>query len=982
MHPFDDTPDHNLIQSWVDHSTPSGEAPPNPKDADRNPSSPPDVPDAESAAPESQTDAPNENGDEKIPSDDPWDAIESGNAPFFDVPSDAESDPRPMHPVTPPGAEDWTQTTDPTAWITDLAARMRPLVQAHAVPEELLAPETMQRLVVLAHDHPDHWELLKPVLTKAVPWRVWRRAFQQAMQTLTQQWDEAETQLILDQLGWDLAHDALTTWEALAATVDRLVARRGVTVLHHRLVKAALALAYPTWIDLLQAQVQKWTNGHWTKAERETWMQQIRRLSPHQPARVKAREQGWDIVPGGPDTTEPSETSSASDAGTASAESRCVSLGSLWPDAPAECASWPLPAGGQPWIPHAEGIARAVRVNEDTVETKSVSFTPIFVRALGRSLGDATDDVAWVWLTWRDGSTQTWKSQWVRRKDALTLPKAAEVFANWDIDFAPGEAKAVVQWLQDQQNAVGRETLPLHAVVTQCGWTTIEGQTAFVLPDAALGVTTRSLVSQIPSDIAKVYRVQGDSDAEAAIIQDALQAEPQLAWALGHAAAAVWCRRIYALGLVDVLGYGMQMTDRTGHGKTFALKLALLPWQQPLPRSANFSTAGATIWLSLFNDLPHGVQETQEYATDALGKPRASAADWPQILHDLSDAGGAIRARVDGSLRMAPIPAGTILFANNQSLLTEATNAGAQVRLLSTGSLFRERSDAMARIVEDLEMRMAQHYGHGGRAVITALLGWSDAQIVAAWQDAVATVRDVLETVMLDPESRQIARRQSKLWALGLLGLRTLLQTGYGFDAALCQRAEAGYRVVVESLTQQMLTTYVPEWRRWWDRVASDLRQHAAEFAGLELQRGPDAEAPREYHGKFDPTKDVLAVEVGWFRDRLQAMGRLDVTTLKKDWAQEGLLIPTYRADGSIKRYDHPTRLTRADGTSYVMTAIWLKASAVGFGVPESDEEDDADSDWDPGSHGASPRRIDSDPQNDDDTAFLDADDDADRYPF
>ncbi|WP_020373859.1 DUF927 domain-containing protein [Sulfobacillus thermosulfidooxidans] len=620
----------------------------------------------------------------------------------MDLPSDGASDARPTRPATPPGAEDWTQATDPALWITDLADRMRPLVQAHAVPDELLAPETMQRLAVLAHDHPDHWELLKPVLTKAVPWRVWRRAFQQAMDALRQQWEEAETQLILDQLGWDLAHDALTTWEALAATVDQLVTRRGVAVLHHRLVKAALAVAYPTWIDLLQAQVQKWTNGRWTKTERETWMQQIRRLSPHQPARAKAREQGWDIVPGGPDASEPS---SAPDADPPSAESRYVPLGSLWPDAPAECAAWPLPAGGHPWMPHAEGIARVVRINEDTVETKSVSFTPIFVRALGRSLGDATEDVAWVWLTWRDGSTQTWKSQWVRRKDVLTLPKAAEVFANWDIDFAPGEAKTMVQWLQDQQNAVGRETLPLHAVVTQCGWTTIEGQTAFVLPDAALGVTTRSLVSQIPSDIAKVYRVQGDADAEATIIRDALQAEPQLAWALGHAAAAVWCRRIYALGLVDVLGYGMQMTDRTGHGKTFALKLALLPWQQPLPRSANFSTAGATIWLSLFNDLPHGVQETQEYLTDALGKPRASAADWPQILHDLSDAGGAIRARVDGSLRMAPIPAGTILFANNQSLLTEATNAGAQVRLLATGSLFRERSDAMARIVEDLEMR-------------------------------------------------------------------------------------------------------------------------------------------------------------------------------------------------------------------------------------------------------------------------------------
>ncbi len=713
------------------------------------------------------------------------------------------------------------------------------------------------------------------------------------------------------------AHDDVSGYMDIIKT---LVSQYGVEVAEDAHIIEILAELVVDGFDDYVQDFQHFLSGQpkWTPARDKRWRTQI----------LSARKKGKGVVIHG---------------AFANATLNVQTVGKVWADAPEFSRGWSLPSEG--WVIHQDGVARPGPIGMDgTQNSQPILHVPAMITGMGHGV---SDNAVMVRVAWRDSDDAQWHQAWVPRKNVMVPTRVTDTMAELNIDCAPSKSKTVADWFQDQKKAAGPHTIPHLAVMTNCGWMRAEHGWTFLLPDGAIGADTLAIESQVPKYISDLYAPVGDLAAETAIMADLLHIEPQVSWMVGHGAAAPWMQRLAKLGLTDIHGYAVEtVSDKTGQGKTFAVRAALMPWQNPEPRLADFSNFSAVEWMAAANDLPHGIQETQEFQS-GMNAGR-NAPNWISIVQGLSDNGGAVRGRADGGIRMPPSLAGTILFANNQSVIGGAhVNGGGQVRILSTGSLFTRQDDDMRLRVESFEQRMTHAYGHGGRAMLQALAPLSDAEVIALWDTAYADVAAIANplTQSANEEIRKIAHRQSKIWAAGLLGLRSLLLWGYGWSVPELLPVEAGYFRMMQTLIENFATTYQPEWSRWWNTTASLLRQHAAEFAGLEpvVEVAGDRRKvmpPQGYRGRYLPDRDLLAVEPAWLDDLLHKQGRWDIKTLQKAWMREGLLTPTMK-DGKFSRFDRSVRVPRVDGTSYATWMICLKASAIGFGEDGDEEEVD-----------------------------------------
>lgn len=816
-------------------------------------------------------------------------------------------------------------------WIVDLVTQAAETQQ----PDLLYAPDVLTSLATLGATDPDRWaaidgatKALKDLQKQLSPhWNAWKQLLTKRIkQQVAYNTQVAQQQALrhdLTQLYQDgplLKHQG---WEAIEARWTTLISIHGADAVLMQDDK--LHGLFHEVFSALPDQVRAWvqhliTQGQWTKTKAQKWFKMIAR-----PMRAVSFQ---DADP----TTEPST----------------ITIGAIWGnELDPIMQAWPLPTPEQGWVVHPQGIAKPGTIGFDgTQELYPILYMPVLITGLGH---DATDTASLVRLTWR--TMHGWMHRWIPRKTIMMVNKVGETLADLDIDFAPNQTKYLPDWFQDQQNAIGRNTLPEFIVIKHCGWLRLHnGNTwVFLFPDTdyTIGTTNISVVSQVQQEVAEMYTVAGTLQEEADIMADAMHLEPQLAWAVGHAAASIWLRRLNALGLMDVRGYGVEVvSDKTGQGKTFAVRVALMPWQKPDPRLADFSNAGAISWLAESNDLPHGIQETQDFQAGVNAS--YNAANWVTIVQGLSDNGGSIRGTAEGGVKIPPSLAGVLLFANNQSIIGGASvNGGGQVRILSTGTLFAMHNDQVRTAVEQLEQRMARSYGHAGRLVVERVAVLTDTEVQHAWdpayQEVLARIEQMLPSNIPD-EIRKIAYRQAKMWTAGLLGLRTLFQWGYQWSVDQLPLIESGYWRIATKLAENFTDTYLPEWQRWWNILASFLRQHAQEFAGLEAEAytadGTKKIMPKEYRGRYFPEKNLLAIEHGWLEDVLHKQGRIDIKTLKKAWVREGLLIPEVDKNGQFTRFERNIRMRRSDGQSYQTRATCFRADAVGFSVADDDEND------------------------------------------
>lgn len=815
-------------------------------------------------------------------------------------------------------------------WIVDLVTQAAETQQ----PDLLYAPDVLTSLATLGATDPDRWAAIDGA-TKALKdlqkvlhphWSAWKRLLttrikQQVVQNtkITQQQALRDDLMQLYQDGPLLKRQG---WDAIEARWTTLIRVHGAdaVLMQDDKLHGLFHEVFSALPDQVRAWVQQLINqGQWTKTKAQKWFTIIRR-----PMRAVSLQESDSTAMASPST---------------------ITIGSIWGDGlEPTMNAWLLPTPEQGWIVHPQGIAKPGNIGFDgTQELYPILYMPTLITGLGH---DAADTASLVRLTWR--AMHGWKHRWIPRKTIMMVNKVAETLADLDIDFAPKQAKYLPDWFQDQQNAIGRNTIPEFIVANHCGWLRLNDNTwVFLFPDTdyTIGTTNIFVVSQVQQKVVEMYTVAGTLQEEAIIMADAMQLESQLAWTVGHAAASIWLRRLNALGLMDVRGYGVEVvSDKTGQGKTFAVRIALMPWQTPDPQLADFSSAGAINWLAESNDLPHGIQETQDFQAGVNAS--YNAANWVTIVQGLSDNGGSIRGTAEGGVKIPPSLAGVLLFANNQSVIGGASvNGGGQVRILSTGILFAMHNNQVRTVVEQLEQRMTRCHGHAGRLVVERVAALTDTEVQHYWdpvyQEVLARIEQMLPANIPD-EIRKIAYRQAKMWTAGLLGLRTLFQWGYQWSVDQLPMIESGYWRVATKLAENFTDTYLPEWQRWWNILASLLRQHAQEFAGLEAEaytaNGTQKVMPKEYRGRYFPEKNLLAIEHGWLEDVLHKQGRIDIKTLKKAWVREGLLIPATDKAGNFTQFERNIRIQRSDGNSYQTRATCFKADAVGFSTVDDDD--------------------------------------------
>ncbi|MCL6562450.1 MAG: DUF927 domain-containing protein [Firmicutes bacterium] len=486
----------------------------------------------------------------------------------------------------------------------------------------------------------------------------------------------------------------------------------------------------------------------------------------------------------------------------------------------------------------------------------------------------------------------------------------------------PALMEALEKWARF---IVRQGAMPRRRRIGQPGWAADERGTAvFALPDEVLGAAPRDRdwVAFDPhrAPAARVYTARGGFEEEQDAIAALLVHFPRTAWLLGHAAAAPLVRWLCEAGCLDVSGYVVEVvSDRTGVGKSFAVGAALAPWGAPTLRFLDATDYGLQEYLRQHSDLPSAFQEAQ-------ANPRLRPES---LVHTLADAGGRLQGRRNGGLRPLSAIYGVLLMANNQTIVSDGAQQGAQVRVLTTESLLPMLDDPAP--IHDLTRAFREHHGHGGRRAIQWLLAETagapdriEAKVVALWESAMEDLERSLTAALpaADSEARGQLQRVGKLLAAGLAGL-DLLRHGYGWADGLWAIARDGYLGVIRDLAVEWQIQRQPTWRAALEALAGLIAQQAHRVAGMERRVNGSPTPPADgYIGAWVSVRGepspCLGLNPQWaIPELLRAMRYADIATLERAWERQGVLVP---GNGRRRRL---FRLPMADGRS-ILCPGWV----------------------------------------------------------
>ncbi|WP_053958378.1 DUF927 domain-containing protein [Sulfobacillus thermosulfidooxidans] len=617
-----------------------------------------------------------------------------------------DDDPRPTAVPTPPDAADWSQDTDPVAWVSDLAQRMHDRVKAHALPEELLAPDTLRRLAVLAYHHPKTWDLVRPILTKAVPWKLWRVEFREAQDQLRADWQQAEVELALMQLAWDLEHHQVSSWEQLADLITHICTTGGPDYLRHPLVLRALGLAWADYRDGIERLGRSLTNGRWLKTDWTDWLKSIARLNPSSASRRKAQERGLQIV-------SPSDSASTPGDGV---DHPMEAMEVSWdPDLPPAFDGLVVPEG---YRVTRQGLFQITWSLDGEPVERLVAQWPLVIL---RHLTNLDTDQEYADLGWLSPhSERVWKRRIVSH-GVISHAQQIVTLADYGAPVNSNNAKAIIAFL-DAFHRANADHYPRVFATSRLGWQSHQRGFAVGVDQYYDATGTLQVVEFLADSAgdqqkAQGFHAQGDAASWWAMLDDVVAFPAVMIAVLSSLATPL----LHLIGAPNfVLDYG----GITSSGKTTTLEIAASVWGQPDLKNgpaAMFSWASTNVGVEMLSQLISGLPVILDDTKTVQGNPRKVT----EILYGIVSGIGKMRGAKAGGSRATGHWRTILLSSGEQPITSFTTDGGIKTRTLSVTQAPWGDED-QAELVQDIKRTIRAHYGHAGSAFIAWLLQHRD----------------------------------------------------------------------------------------------------------------------------------------------------------------------------------------------------------------------------------------------------------------
>ncbi|QSO50848.1 DUF927 domain-containing protein [Alicyclobacillus curvatus] len=480
---------------------------------------------------------------------------------------------------------------------------------------------------------------------------------------------------------------------------------------------------------------------------------------------------------------------------------KMTTVGEVWPDAPEEHHELPLPSG---YKYSDDGVEKFVSTAQGNIGFEEVSSQPSYMAGWREDI--TTGEIQAVIRT------RTRNRGWIEitcaPSDFSDKRKTADL-RNVGCDFS--EEATFGKFLLAAYTLIRtRFGLEPELGTSRLGWHEVNDQLFFVFPEQSFGAMPVKLMDDNP-DVRTDFSVCGDLQTEGEALVSMMFKYEKLAFAVGIAAASVLMRPAKLAGLVDMFGSCTEYVSAgTNTGKSTTVQAAFSIYGDPHSvRTFQTTQFGATKQFILRSDLPSVWQEAQA----GEQKARDNNADPAILLHILGDGGGKLMGTKSGGLRGNPRIYGTMLLANNEKFVTPATaKQGELQRIFSFDPPFPDpHSDktneqtrkGVKRDVEKLKQELSKHHGNGGREMVRMLIevvGGSWAALKAKVEaDFTQQYEAACKVIQENVENRSMLERRANMVALARVGLKYLIELGYGLPE---QIAEMLFRGVDESFLE------------------------------------------------------------------------------------------------------------------------------------------------------------------------------------
>lgn len=319
-------------------------------------------------------------------------------------------------------------------------------------------------------------------------------------------------------------------------------------------------------------------------------------------------------------------------------------------------------------------------------------------------LTDSDDGGVHISLAWHDGVEP--RDIVLPRNDAFS-PRGLQRATRTGFPTASNLAARLVAYLAAFE-AVNAASIPRATVATRLGW---HGPDSFVWGKNVIG--TGSVEVNLPCGVERLadgLSVKGNRDAWRDDIYRIAVAFPAVATGIYAALVPILLPRI-----PDSEGFTYELAGVTSGGKTTALTVAASVWGDPAKVIGTWDTTrvGVEGRLAVSGNLPLYLDDTAAIEDEAIVQ---------QVLYDVTKGTGRSRGNINGGLRKTGGWKTVLLSTGEEAATSQATRGGARMRsVVFEGLPFRWNNPKTAKIVHHLRIRVGEHHGHLGPAVVRLL---------------------------------------------------------------------------------------------------------------------------------------------------------------------------------------------------------------------------------------------------------------------
>lgn len=488
----------------------------------------------------------------------------------------------------------------------------------------------------------------------------------------------------------------------------------------------------------------------------------------------------------------------------------------------------------------------------------------VAVIARSESLTDGTQGLD---VRWNSGNgTRTVskpRSTFVDSKKIIDL-------ADCGLPVHSGNARNLATYISRFESA-NEQNLKTRQVSNQLGWT----KGGFLLGDTFIGDGDVRFEPKDGGDaqIAKGFHVKGTMEGTLDVLNK-IKPFPMVKMAMYAALSAPLLKKW------GESPYIFELAGTTSRGKTTALRIAASLYGCPDESKPGFfkqwnaTKVSLERYASIMNHLPLFIDDTKNGDADRVIKP---------IIYQFASGQGKGRGSLKG-MQFSANWQTVMLSTGEQKITSFAKDGGAVARVLSLeGSPFTTADIASARLVQELNKQISEHYGHIAEPWIRFL----QTTDMKPWKKKFETVKDgYLQMARGDGE---VAMRLSGITALiDVVG--EMFDTCFGFNLHSTDELHNEWGTTVSSSTEM-------------DRAQEALDDTLGWVDSRHQQFIKGDYSP--YHGVLlgEIKKDKLIIIAVNLNDFLEAHGYPSRAIAKK-WRDNGWLIT--RDDGKKRTQDNP----------------------------------------------------------------------------